>query len=46
MAKLNLSYTVVTAPYDGYMGRRTLEPGQFVQGDRLSRTWYEAMING
>lgn len=31
MAKLNLSYTVVIAPYDGYMGRRTLEPGQFVQ---------------
>lgn len=32
MAKLNLSYTIVTAPYDGYMGRRTLEAGQFVQG--------------
>ena len=32
MARLNLSYTVLTAPYDGYMGRRTLEPGQFVQG--------------
>lgn len=32
MARLNLSYTVVTAPYDGTMGRRTLEPGQFVQG--------------
>ena len=32
MAQLNLSYTVVTAPYDGYMGRRTLEPGQLVQG--------------
>ena len=32
MARLNLSYTVVTAPYDGYTGRRTLEPGQFVQG--------------
>lgn len=31
MAKLNLSYTIVTAPYNGYMGRRTLEPGQFVQ---------------
>ncbi len=31
MAKLNLSYTVLIAPYDGYMGRRTLEPGQFVQ---------------
>ncbi len=30
LAKLNLSYTVVTAPYDGYMGRRTLEPGQYV----------------
>ena len=32
MAQLNLSYTVLIAPYDGYMGRRTLEPGQFVQG--------------
>ena len=31
LAKLNLSYTVLTAPYDGYMGRRTLEPGQYVQ---------------
>lgn len=31
MARLNLSYTVVIAPYDGYMGRRTLEPGQLVQ---------------
>lgn len=31
MAQLNLSYTVVTAPYDGSMGRRTLEAGQLVQ---------------
>lgn len=31
LANLNLSYTVLIAPYDGYMGRRTLEPGQFVQ---------------
>lgn len=31
MARLNLSYTVVTAPFDGYMGRRTLEAGQLVQ---------------
>lgn len=31
LARLNLSYCVVTAPYDGYTGRRTLEPGQFVQ---------------
>lgn len=30
MARLNLSYTVVTAPFDGYTGRRTLEPGQYV----------------
>lgn len=37
MAELNLSYTVVTAPYDGYMGRRTLEIGQLVQaGQTLS----------
>jgi membrane fusion protein (multidrug efflux system) len=31
MAKLNLSYTVITAPYSGYLGRRTLETGQLVQ---------------
>ena len=37
LAELNLSYTVVTAPYDGYMGRRTLETGQLVQaGQTLS----------
>ena len=32
MAELNLGYTVVMAPYDGYVGRRTCEKGQFVQG--------------
>ena len=31
MANLNLSYTVIVAPYDGYVGRRTLEEGQLVQ---------------
>jgi len=31
MANLNLSYTVITAPYNGYVGRRTLETGQLVQ---------------
>ena len=31
MANLNLSYTVITAPFDGYVGRRTLEAGQLVQ---------------
>ena len=30
MAKLNLSYTVVTAPCGGKLGRRTLEEGQFI----------------
>lgn len=31
LARLNLSYTVLIAPYDGVMGRRTLESGQYVQ---------------
>lgn len=30
-AKLNLSYTVIVAPYDGILGRVTLEEGQLVQ---------------
>jgi len=30
-AKLNLSYTVITAPYDGVTGRRTIQEGQLVQ---------------
>lgn len=35
MALLNLSYTVVTAPYDGYVGRRTLGQGQLVQAGQI-----------
>ena len=31
MAKLNLSYTVITAPYDGIMGRRVIQQGQLLQ---------------
>jgi membrane fusion protein, multidrug efflux system len=31
MAKLNLSYTVITAPYDGVMGRRMINEGQLLQ---------------
>lgn len=31
MAKINLSYTVITAPYDGIMGRRTISEGQLIQ---------------
>lgn len=30
MARLNLSYTVITAPADGFLGRRTIETGQLV----------------
>lgn len=30
MARLNLSYTVVTAPSDGWLGRRTIQEGQLV----------------
>lgn len=30
MARLNLSYTVITAPADGYLRRRTIEQGQLV----------------
>ena len=31
MAKLNLSYTVITAPYDGTMGHRLIQEGQLLQ---------------
>lgn len=31
LAELDLEYTQVRAPYDGVMGRRTVEPGEFVQ---------------
>ncbi|CAM3858832.1 HlyD family secretion protein [Sphingobacterium prati] len=31
LAKLNLSYTIITAPYDGVLGRRNIEEGQLVQ---------------
>jgi len=31
LARLNLSYTVITAPYDGFTGRRTIQDGQLLQ---------------
>ena len=34
MARLNLSYTVVTAPCDGKLGRRALEEGQFINASQ------------
>ncbi|QSB27033.1 HlyD family secretion protein [Flavobacterium sp. CLA17] len=30
-AALFLSYTVITAPYDGWVGKRTLQPGQMIK---------------
>lgn len=30
LARLNLSYTVITAPSDGFLGRRAIEEGQLV----------------
>ncbi|REA63180.1 HlyD family secretion protein [Dyadobacter luteus] len=30
-AKLYLSYTVITAPYDGWVGKKTIQPGQLVK---------------
>lgn len=35
MARLNLSYTVLTAPYTGVIGKRTLEKGQMVQAGQV-----------
>ena len=31
MAALNLSYTVITAPCDGFTGRKAIQPGQLIQ---------------
>jgi membrane fusion protein, multidrug efflux system len=35
LARLNLSYTVITAPYDGVAGRRMIQEGQFVGPGQL-----------
>ncbi|HTI91615.1 MAG TPA: HlyD family secretion protein [Puia sp.] len=35
LARLELSYCVITAPYDGFTGRRNIQEGQFVQADQL-----------
>ncbi|MCT3760767.1 HlyD family secretion protein [Elizabethkingia anophelis] len=43
MAKLNLSYTVITAPYDGVMGRRAISDGQLVQAGQQIAT---IVLNG
>ncbi len=33
--KLDVSYTVITAPYDGRMGRRTIEKGQMIDAGQV-----------
>ena len=33
LAKLNLSYTLVTAPFDGQMGKHLIDPSNLVGGD-------------
>ena len=38
MARLNLSYTVVLAPCDGYLGRRSIEEGQLVSAGQTLTT--------
>ena len=35
LARLNLSYTVITAPCDGYIGRKDMHVGQLVQPGQL-----------
>ncbi|MCG2793666.1 MAG: HlyD family secretion protein [Weeksellaceae bacterium] len=38
MAKLNLSYTVITAPHDGIMGRRIVNVGQLLNASQQIAT--------
>jgi len=35
LAELNLSYTIITAPYDGVTGRRTIQEGQAVTAGQM-----------
>jgi membrane fusion protein (multidrug efflux system) len=35
LAKLNLSYTIITAPCDGYTSKKELQPGQLIQPGQL-----------
>jgi|LAHS01.1.fsa_nt_gb membrane fusion protein (multidrug efflux system) len=42
LARLNLSYTVITAPCDGYVGRKTIHEGQLMQPGQLLVTMVDA----
>lgn len=46
MARLNLSYTVVTAPCDGKLGRRALEEASSLQPGKPSPTFCPTLKNG
>jgi membrane fusion protein, multidrug efflux system len=35
MAELNLSYTIITAPYEGITGRRNVQEGQLLQASQV-----------
>ena len=43
MAKINVSYAVITAPYDGIMGRRLINEGQLLQAGQQLGT---IVLNG
>ena len=38
MARINVSYSIITAPYDGIMGRRLIADGQLIQGGQQVAT--------
>ncbi len=46
MARLNLSYTIVTAPADGWGGRRTIEEGQLVNPGQTVTTLVPGTLIG
>jgi len=45
MAKLQLSYSIITAPFDGYVSKKNVQPGQLVQpGQTLCSVVNEASM--
>lgn len=46
LAELNLSYTVITAPCDGYCSRRAIQAGQLVQPGKTLVDIVDAMMCG
>lgn len=46
MARLNLSYTIVTAPADGWVERRTIEEGQLVNPGQTVTTLVPGTLIG